>query len=207
MAARLETLKRSGTANVRDASISWQNRDGNQVLRYRETSCAANSAVLSADGSTIDRCLTDVEDHWTPARPRIDEKPMGQELVKGMTWQVPYTEFKTAFNNANPARPTATRSMSQANDQWQVLDVNVRVTVPAGTFSNCVVLQKRSVTDAIKNYTFCRGVGKVKEVSTGQSEELATHHGRLARPADAHGLAHTAGGGAGSGRTPHRRAG
>jgi hypothetical protein len=174
LAARVETLKKSsaGSTGVNDASISWQLRQGMKVVRFRETSCTTGTAALSADGTSIERCSVDVEDSWAPPRPRIDEAPMGQPLARGMTWQVAYTESKTNYSYTDPSMPTAIRTSKQQDDQWRVLEEGVSATVLAGNFSNCVVLEKRSITDTVKIYTFCRGVGKVKEVSAGQTEEL-----------------------------------
>ena len=178
LAARVETLKKSsaGSPTVNDASISWQLRQGAKVLRFRETSCSMGTATLAADGSAIESCSVDVEDSWAPPRPRIDEAPMGQPLARGMIWQSAYTESKTTYSYTDPSMPIAIRTSKQEDDQWRVLEEGVSATVAAGTFSDCVVLEKRSITDAVKIYTFCRGVGKVKEVSAGQTEEL------IARP-------------------------
>jgi hypothetical protein len=70
--------------------------------------------------------------------------------------------------------PTAIRTSKQEDDQWRVLEAEVSATVLAGTFDHCVILEKRALSSAVKSYTFCRGVGKVKEVGEGQTEELAT---------------------------------
>ncbi len=176
VAARVETLKKTsaGSPTVNDASISWQLRQGAEVLRYRETSCTMGSATLNGDGSAIDNCSVDVEDSWSPPRPRLDERPMGQPLAQGMTWQAVYTESKITYSYADPSMPIAIRTSKQEDDQWRVLEADVRATVPAGTFDHCVILEKRSQSAAVKTYTFCRGVGKVKEVGEGQTEELAT---------------------------------
>jgi hypothetical protein len=37
-----------------------------------------------------------------------------------------------------------------------------------------VVLRKTSPKDTAKTYTFCKGVGKVKEVGSGQTETLVS---------------------------------
>jgi hypothetical protein len=176
VAARVETLKKNSAASptVNDASISWQLRQGAQVVRFRETSCSMGSAILNADGSAIESCTVDVEDSWTPPRPRIDEQPMGRTLAQDMSWQSAYTESKITYSYADPSMPSAIRTSKQGDDQWRVVDIGVGATVPAGTFADCVVLEKRSITDVVKTYTFCRGVGKVKEVGGGQTEELAS---------------------------------
>ena len=156
---------------LEDATISWQAREGNKVLRYRETSCTRFSAMMMND--TITSCSVDVEDYWDPPRVRIDELPMGMAPAENMTWPERYTEFKDAYDyTVTP--PVVTSSTAMNTDTWLVMNANVSVTVPAGTFNNCIVLQKMtSSTLMLKTYTFCRGVGKVKEVGLGQTEELA----------------------------------
>jgi hypothetical protein len=176
MAFRVETRKYASgsTTNLEDATISWQAREGTRVIRYRETSCLRLSAVLMNDA--ISQCRTDVEDHWNPARIRIDERPMGMAPAKGMTWPEMYQEFKNVYDwtvamppNVIPSGPVA------LTDTWTIVDVNVSATVPAGTFNDCIVYTKKTfLTQMVKTYTFCKDVGKVKEVGLGQVEELVT---------------------------------
>jgi hypothetical protein len=171
---RVETRKYgAGASNMlEDATISWQLREGSKVLRYRETSCTRFSAVLMNDAITS--CTVDVEDHWNPPRQRIDERPNGQAPANGVTWPEMYTEFKKTYDyTVNP--PLVTPSMADNTDTWTVMETGVSAMVPAGTFTDCIVVQKRtSVAQNTKTYTFCRGVGKVKELGLGQEEHLAT---------------------------------
>ena len=171
---RVETRKMAAAnpTMLEDATISWQAREGSKVLRYRETSCTRFTATLVND--TITGCSVDVEDYWNPPRQRIDELPMGMPPAANMTWPERYTEFKNAYDYTL-GTPVVTPSVATNTDTWLVMNANATVTVPAGTFNNCIVLQKKtSSTLMLKTYTFCRGVGKVKEVGLGQTEELAT---------------------------------
>jgi hypothetical protein len=174
VAFRLETRKYAvGNPNMlEDATISWQLREGNKVLRYRETSCIRFSATLMDD--VVTNCKVDVEDHWNPAKLRLDERPNSAAPANNATWNEMYTEYKAAYSYAtNP--PTVSNTMATNTDVWTVLQANTSVTVAAGTFPDCMVVQKRtSVAANTKTYTFCKGVGKVKEEGGGQMEELAT---------------------------------
>jgi hypothetical protein len=175
MAFRLETRKYNAVdpTKLDDATISWQLREGNKVVRYRETSCTRGSATLMND--VITTCTVDVEDHWNPAKLRVDERPNGAAPAANVTWPENYTEFKSSYNHAtNP--PTVTMTNAPHTDTWTVLEGNTSVTVPAGTFQDCMVVQKRTTVAGMvpKTYTFCKGVGKVKEEGGVQKEELAT---------------------------------
>ena len=174
-ALRVETRKygTGGSTTLEDATISWQLREGNKVVRYRETSCNRFSAMLVNDAVT--GCTIDVEDYWNPPRLRLDERPNGQDLASGVTWPETYMEFKNTYDWAVANPPGITMTSASNTDTWTVMEANTSVTVPAGTFNNCIVVQKRtSVAQNTKTYTYCRGVGKVKEVGLGQMEQLAT---------------------------------
>jgi hypothetical protein len=173
MAFRLETRKftAGSTTAVEDATISWQVREGNKVLRYRETSCIRLSAVFM--NGSVSSCNTDVEDYWNPPRVRIDERPMGMDPAKGMTWPEVYQEYKNTYDwSVMPPRVTPSGPIMHT-DTWTITDFNVSATVAAGTFNDCMVVTKKTfLTQMVKTYTFCKGVGKVRETGLGQTEEL-----------------------------------
>ncbi len=171
---RVETQKRPD-ATPADATISWQLRDGDRVMRYREQSCNGGSLELGGDGS-VTKCTVNEEAFWTPGRIRLDEKPTGMALAKGLSWMQEYDESKTTFD-FRTAPPTATTVTGKHVERWEVTESGQTVMVPAGTFTNCVVIKKTSQTDSAKTYTFCKGVGKVKEEGTvgGQTETLIKH--------------------------------
>jgi hypothetical protein len=174
MAFRVETRK-SGGVGAADATISWQARDGNRIIRYREVSCTAGSVVM--EGGTVKSCTFDVEDYWNPPRIRIDERPMNAEPVMGVTWPETYTEFKNHYTyGVDPNNPTITATMAMQTDTWRVMQAGVTVTTAMGALTPCVVLQKSTaaVAAVTKTYTFCRGVGKVKEEGVNQTETLVS---------------------------------
>ena len=163
MAYRVESRRPDG---VGDATISWQAREGNKVVRYREQACTAGSVALT--GSSVGMCTVNEEDLWMPARVRIDELPGGQAYVKDQTWDETYTENKTTISPSKT--PPMVTTTEVHTSKWTVLEVGTTV----GAYANCVVLRKTSPKDTAKTYTFCKGVGKVKEVGAGQTETLVS---------------------------------
>jgi hypothetical protein len=146
MAFRLRTDKGDD-----DKTVSWQQRVGDRVVRYRELSYKKASDVVKVD------------DSWTPPRMRVEERP--DRLVKGATWTEMFQETKTK-DGVTTTTPEV--------DQWVVDAVDEEVTVPAGTFK-CLRLRKVAEPGKVdKIFWFARGVGKVKETG-GQTEELASY--------------------------------
>jgi hypothetical protein len=133
-----------------DETVSWQNVEGDKVVRYREQAFGAMSKQLS------------LEEHWEPAKLRVDWTPA--HLVAGARWMEPYKETKTT-----PGMPPETRSLV---DQWVVDGVDVAVKVPAGEFRAIVLIKTGGSSQ--KTYWFVPGVGKVKETG-GQMEELVEY--------------------------------
>jgi hypothetical protein len=161
MAFRVESRRPDG---IGDATISWQAREGTKIVRYREQACTAGSVVV--EGGSVSKCTVNEEDTWRPARVRIDEQPGGQALVKDMAWDETYTENKTTISpSKSPPMNTTTEVHTS---KWTVVEAGSTVM----GYSNCVVLRKTSPKETAKTYTFCKGVGKVKEVGAGQTETL-----------------------------------
>ena len=78
-------------------------------------------------------------------RLRLDERPTGRIRRLGMTWPETYTEYKNTYNYAsNPpmVTPSIGHEHRQLDRSWRP---TCRSTVPAGTFNNCIVVQKRTV--------------------------------------------------------------
>ena len=142
MAYLMVTTKGDGM----DKTESWQAEVEGRIVRYRERSYAATDGQL------------ELEEYWDPYKLRID----GKQLTVGAAYTEEYSETKLM---AGAAPVTAVSS-----DAWRVVAVNEMVTVPAGTFS-AVVIEKVGGTST-KRYWFARGVGKVKEQSGAQLEEL-----------------------------------
>jgi hypothetical protein len=132
-----------------DKTESWQAELEGRIVRYREKSYAAANGEL------------EIEEHWEPYKLRVD----GTQLTPGATYTEEYKETKLVAG-AVPATATST-------DTWRVVAVEEMVTVPAGTFS-AVVIEKVGGTST-KRYWFARGVGKVKEQSGTQVEELTEY--------------------------------
>ncbi|HET8932788.1 MAG TPA: hypothetical protein VFN67_05075 [Polyangiales bacterium] len=145
MAYRMVTTKDDGM----DKTESWQAELEGRIVRYREKSYAAANGEL------------EIEEHWEPYKLRVD----GTQLTPGATYTEEYKETKLVAG-AVPATATST-------DTWRVVAVEEMVTVPAGTFS-AVVIEKVGGTST-KRYWFARGVGKVKEQSGTQVEELTEY--------------------------------
>jgi hypothetical protein len=147
LALKVVTTKRGGA----DETISWQQREGDRVLRYREQAFSATTGML------------ELEEHWDPYKLRVDST--AEHTVAGFTWLEEYKETKL------PVGDTARTSTNY--DRWVVRAVGESITVPAGTFTDTVVLEKIG-GDVLKTYWFARGVGKVKETG-GQTEELVEY--------------------------------
>jgi hypothetical protein len=146
MAHAVVTEKADGA----DETRSWQGKDGDRIVRFREQSFSASTGALSQ------------EEHWDPPKLRVDGSP--EHTAEGAEWLEIYEETKVPASGA--AGPPA-----EARDLWTVLSAAEVVTVPAGTFT-AVVLQK--VGGGTKRYWYARGVGKVKETGT-QTEELVEY--------------------------------
>jgi hypothetical protein len=144
MAFRVTTTKPNGS------TTSWQQDTGDSIRRHKE---------IDAAGTTQ---TTEIYD---PYRTRVDET--SARLVAGATWTESYTEIVTTSTGATTTTPKT--------EQWTVEALEEQVTVPAGTF--CAMRVHRTSTVAggsgsDKMFWFTRGVGKIKEVGAGQTEEL-----------------------------------
>jgi hypothetical protein len=140
------TMKKDGS----DKTESWQVLQGTRVVRYREISYAASTGQPK------------LEEHWDPCKLHVDWTP--EKMEKGYVWLEQYTETKLPQDGTLAAPPQDTV------DAWTVEELAATVSVPAGTFTNAVVLTKAS-GDTLKTYWYVPSVGKVKEIG-GQTEEL-----------------------------------
>lgn len=138
------TVKADGA----DETRSWQGRDGDRIVRYREQGLAGVGGVVQ------------IEEHWDPPKLRVDGS--AARTAEGASWPEQTSETKIAAGT-----PDVT---VQVTDLWEVVKAAESVTVPAGTFT-ATVLQKTAGSASVKRYWFVRGVGKVKETGT-QTEEL-----------------------------------
>lgn len=147
-AFKLTTTKPGG-----GTTLSWQALTADGVTRYAE-----------ADEQGVNTSRED----YVPGRTRVDESEAHTAL--GATWTDEYTEYISE----NGGAPTTTAK----TETWTVMGVNEMITVPAGTF--CTLHLRRTSTaggldGSDKAYWFARGVGKVQEVSAGQTETLTDY--------------------------------
>ena len=133
--------------------VSWQEDTGTGIRRHKELDQAGSSQTTEL---------------YNPYRIRVDETEA--HLVVGATWTEAYDEVIT---DAGGVITTTAKT-----EQWQVLDDDEQVTVPAGTF--CALrVQRISITaggaGSDKTYWFARTVGKLKEIGENQTEELTAY--------------------------------
>jgi hypothetical protein len=171
VAFRVETQKSTGTV-LADATISWQGVEANRIVRYRETSCQAGSVHIN-DAGSIDQCAVNEEDWWMPARVVLDSQPASMPYAAGLKWTEMYTEWVTSisFKTTPPMMNTVS---GQKSDAWEIINPAATITTPAGTFNGCAVIKKTSMAQAMKTYTYCKGVGKVKEEGASMTSQTET---------------------------------
>jgi hypothetical protein len=172
LALRVETQKSAGAgAAPTDATISWQGIEGNRIVRYRETSCQANSVTL-VNGS-VDKCAVNEEDWWMPARVVLDSQPTNMPYAANLKWTEMYTESVTSIS-FKTTPPMMTTVSGPKSDVWEIVNPSATITTPAGTFTACAIIKKTSAAMATKTYTYCRGVGKVKEEGATANSQTET---------------------------------
>lgn len=148
MAFKLTTTKPSG-----GQTVSWQQDTGDSIIRLAEDDLA---------GSTT------TEEEYVPGRIRVDETEA--HTTEGAMWTQDYVEHVSENGGA--------ATMTSKTETWTVMAVNEVITVPAGEF--CTLHLRRTSTaggidGSDKAYWFARGVGKVQEVSAGQTETLTDY--------------------------------
>ena len=149
MAFRLTTTKSGGQV------VSWQEDTGATVRRHKELDMAGGSQTTEL---------------YEPYRTRLDESPL--HMIEGAAWSESYEEIVT-----DAAQMTTTTPKSE---QWHVDVVEEDIVVPAGTFCALRVSRTSMTPSGVgsnKTFWFARGVGKVKEIGIGQTEELISVSG------------------------------
>ncbi|HET6148631.1 MAG TPA: hypothetical protein VFH68_13940 [Polyangia bacterium] len=132
---------------------TWYQVDGSMVKRLHEN-------VLDAAGNLKS------EDWFAPFRLRVDES--ADHMVAGAAWVMSYMDTES--------KPPKAPTMTSKNDAWRVDAVDEPVSVPFGTFLSLHVTRTDPVDGSTKSFWFVRGVGKVKEqTSGGHKEELTAH--------------------------------
>jgi hypothetical protein len=131
---------------------TWYQVDGLVVKRLHDNAIDSSGIMKT-------------EDWYNPYRLRVDETP--EHLVAGATWTSTFTDSQTSRSKP-PASPNKT-------DTWRVEGVDETVTVPLGTFHSLHVTRTDSSDGSTKSFWFVRGIGKVKEsTSGGHNEELSS---------------------------------
>ena len=146
MAYRITTTKVGGSVT------SWQEDRGDSIRRHKELDMAGS---------------TQTTEIYEPYRTRVDEIPA--HVVAGAQWTEMYTEVVTDAGGLTTSTPKT--------ETWSVDATEEQVTVPAGTFCALRVHRLSSTPSgpgSDKMFWFTRGVGKIKEVGLGQTEELVS---------------------------------
>ncbi len=148
LAYKVQSTKPSGKI-----TISWQEDTGAALVRHREQTFARDQSQ-------------ETEETYTPAKLRLDES--AERLTDGASYDYTYDEIVLDL----ATNQTSTLSKTET---WTVEAVDVLVTVPAGAFSCIQVRKFNAGTGSDKRYWFSKGVGKVREESATQIEELTRY--------------------------------
>jgi hypothetical protein len=140
-------VTRKGTDRTH-LTVSWQARVGTRVVRYRE--------LGFSETAPYDQ---DREDHWHPAKLRVDETP--EHMVAGVGWLEIYQETRMPVG--------APPSTMEVRDQWTVVANRHPVTVRGRRYE--VLILSKDGPDP-KTYWWAPGIGKVKEIGPNVVEEL-----------------------------------
>jgi hypothetical protein len=147
-AFRMVTLKKTDGTWL---TVSWQARVGTRIVRYRE------QAFFVDAPHGLKR-----EDHWDPAKLRVDETP--DHLVLGATW------LEVSQQTRAPA--SGVPYTEELQDTWTVVAERQPVTVQGRSYE--VLILEKTGSDR-KTYWWARGIGKVKEIGSDGVEELMSY--------------------------------
>lgn len=150
MAFKLKSEKPSGKY-----TISWQEDTGASLVRHREQ-------TFSPEGTQL------TEEFYVPGKLRLSETD--EHLVLGSSFVSMYQEqIDDLVLGGGP-------KLFDKSETWTLEKENVEVTTAAGTFTCIQVRKTNAVTGSDKTYWFARGVGKVREQSATQTEELTGYN-------------------------------
>ncbi len=145
------TTTKTSSKGAGDQSISWQQDCGMSVARHLERSYNPGETTHF------------LEEWWIPFKLRLDERP---DKLKVGSYEVNYDEFHQLVGGM--------RTTQKRSERWTVVSVGQPLTVLGKRYNDCLDI-KRTGTDlgatSMKEYWYCKGVGKVKETG-GQLEEL-----------------------------------
>lgn len=141
-----------------DKTESWQDmQDGvpERIIRYRELSYGAMTQLLQLD------------EHWDPPRIRVDGTD--EHTKTGVNWLERYKETKAPADDSPMTNDEV--------DLWRVESADETVTVAGEKYEHTLHVIKTSDggNGNVKEYWFKRGVGKVKEIASSQTEELVKY--------------------------------
>jgi len=150
MANKVVTTKPGGDVT------SWQEDTGDAIRRHREEDRAGSNHS---------------DELYNPYKLRIDES--GDRTTVGTTWMETYDEVITDVTGG-----TGTMTVAKT-ETWSIVAIDEIIGVPAGAFCTLRVRKVSSATGGTggsdKTYWFARGIGKVKEESATQREELDSY--------------------------------
>jgi len=136
--------------------VSWQEVAGDRVLRHREVTYTTSGTEQ-------------IEELYLPSRLRVDQTTAHSSA--SASWTEAYMERTTSL-------VTQTTPVEVDKDEtWTVLSASEVITVPAGSFTTLKVRKVSTaggVAGSDKTYWYARGIGKVKEVGAGRTEELSS---------------------------------
>jgi hypothetical protein len=138
------------TGKLNGETVSLVRKEGDRVLRFQQEDRDAAGAV---ERTTV----------YDPPAIRIDESPVRVEA--GAAWDESYSETIT------DAAGTVT---IDTVDHWEVIAVGEACESPLGTFE-CLRVRRTRTQGGVaeKEFSFARGIGKIREVGSDQLEELS----------------------------------
>lgn len=140
-----------------EGQLTWYQRVGTLVVRHREQG-------LDGQGNPKS------EQSFDPYRIRVDETP--DHMAVGAAWDFSYTETASSVSRPTPVT-------MPFNESWKVDAVDEPVSVPAGTFNALKLTHVDPTDSSTKTYWFVRGVGKVREQTSGGHVEELTESNQI----------------------------
>jgi hypothetical protein len=128
---------------------SWFRREGDAIVRLRQIDYDERG----------EKIRTQI---FTPPRLRLDESP--SRIASGAQYIDTYTA--TELDGSGQVIDSV-----QETDQWTVVDADLACSTPMGEHRCLQVRRLRLRSGSVKEYSFVRGVGKVREEG-GQLEQL-----------------------------------
>lgn len=167
------------TEDITMTAVDYMGIDAFAVADSPDPKGERTEAVFAVDAGTVYRIHKEVFAGTTrlmvvdyePGFPRFDEAWLEMDL--GLAEDRSYDRRESDGQGLNPLTEPRTQ-------KYTVLGTGEAVTVPAGSFQNCVSVRRERIVggpERTKVFTFCPGVGKVREVNetSGSIEELTAY--------------------------------